>query len=94
MHGDRLIYPEIQQWTNSRNIVTENEIWLECESHRDQLWIFADDRSPQTEDKTLANQKFIFNILWNPRGFHYVMIMPLDSHLIQNGLWIRIVLFC
>jgi hypothetical protein len=22
------------------------------------------------------------------------MIMPLDSHLIQNGLWIRIVLFC
>jgi hypothetical protein len=56
--------------------VTGDESWFDYEYVRKRIWTGMDDNAPEVANRTIASQKTMLTVLWNPDGFHVAMILP------------------
>jgi histone-lysine N-methyltransferase SETMAR len=57
-------------------IVTLDEAWFYFPNHFDWIWLPHDKRPPSFPKKTIANQKLMIIVVWNPHGFHVRQFLP------------------
>jgi hypothetical protein len=57
-------------------IVTLNEIWFYFSNHFDRIWLPDDELPPSFRKQTIASQKLMITIIWNPREFHVMHALP------------------
>jgi hypothetical protein len=53
-------------------IITLNEAWFYFSNHFDQIWLPHDELSPSFPTQTVASQKLMITVVWNPHGFHVI----------------------
>jgi hypothetical protein len=56
--------------------MTGDESWFYHEYIRGRIWTAMDDNAPEVANRTIASQRSMSTILWNPDGFHVVTILP------------------
>jgi hypothetical protein len=64
---------------NWRHLDTGNEGWLYYEYVRDRIWAALDENTLKVDNRTIASMKTVLTVLWNPHGFHVVIILPPDE---------------
>jgi hypothetical protein len=55
-----------------KNIATLDEAWFYFSNHFDQIWLPYDEIPPSFPKQTIASQKSIITVVWNPHGFHVI----------------------
>jgi hypothetical protein len=64
---------EVQRDRAWHDIVTLDECRFCLSTDYQFVWLPRDEKFPKEND-TQFNRKFIFTIVWNPRGFHLVKV--------------------
>jgi hypothetical protein len=70
--------PKLRAYAHNgwHKIVTGGESWFYYEYVRERIWTAMDDNAPEVADRTIASQKSMSTISWNPDGFHIATILP------------------
>jgi histone-lysine N-methyltransferase SETMAR len=61
------------------DIVTLGESWFYLRTDYEFVWLPRDEKVPERERHTIQSKKFVFMIIWNPRGFHLIKILEKGS---------------
>jgi hypothetical protein len=75
----------VQEHNQRYNIVTGDESWFYFEYVRDRLWISPPDNTPDYPNRTIATEKHILTMFWNPDAFRVVRILSTRASL--NAVW-------
>jgi hypothetical protein len=59
-----------------KHIVTLDEAWFYFSNHFDRIWLPHDELPPSFPKQTIAGQKFMITIVWNPHGFQVIQSLP------------------
>jgi hypothetical protein len=57
-------------------IVTLDEAWFYFPNHFDRIWLSHDELPPFFLKQTIASQKLMITVVWNPHGFHVIQFLP------------------
>jgi hypothetical protein len=70
--------PKLRAYAHNgwHKIVTGDESWFYHEYVREGIWTAMDDNAPEVANRTIASQKSMSTVLWNPDGFQAVTILP------------------
>jgi hypothetical protein len=66
-----------------KSIVTPEEAWFYFSNHFDRIWLPHDGLPLSFLKQTIANQKLMITVVWNPHGFH--MIQSLSKGIKWTG---------
>jgi histone-lysine N-methyltransferase SETMAR len=67
--------PEVQRDRAWYDIVTLDESWFYLSTDYEFVWLPRDKKVPERERHTIQSKKFMFTIVWNPRGFHSIKVL-------------------
>jgi hypothetical protein len=73
---------QLNQWHST---VTGDESWFYSEYIRDRLWVSSLDNSPGYANGTIATEKHMLTVFWNPDGFQVVTILRTGASF--NSTW-------
>jgi hypothetical protein len=78
--------PKLKAYAHNdwHNIVTGDESWFDYEYVREHIWTRMDDNAPEVANRTIASQKSMLIVVWNPDGFHVVAILPVRHSFIHS----------
>jgi hypothetical protein len=57
-------------------IVTLDEAWSYFSNRFDRIWLLHDELPPSFPNQTIASQKLMIPVVWNPEGFHAMQSLP------------------
>jgi hypothetical protein len=57
-------------------VITPDESWFYLSTDHEQIWLRADQESPERPKHTIQDKKMMVTIAWNPLGFHLVEVPP------------------
>jgi hypothetical protein len=57
-------------------IVTLDEVWFYFLNHFDRIWVPDDELPPSFPKQTIAGQKLMIIVVWNPQGLHVIESLP------------------
>jgi histone-lysine N-methyltransferase SETMAR len=57
-------------------IVTLDELWLYLSTDHELIWLPHGEKVPERERHTVQSKKFMPTIVWNPRQFHLMNVLP------------------
>jgi hypothetical protein len=67
---------QVQEHDQWHNVITGDESWFYFEYVPDRLWISSLVNAPDVPNRTIATEKHIVTVFWNPDGFRVVTILP------------------
>jgi hypothetical protein len=70
---------------NWQILVTEDESWFYDDYVRDRIWTSQDENTPEIANRTTASGKSMLTALWNPNGYHVVIMLPPSASF--NASW-------
>jgi hypothetical protein len=57
-------------------LVTLDEAWFYFSRQREQIWLLDREDPPTIQRQTIRSPKTMLTVVWNPRGFHLISLLP------------------
>jgi hypothetical protein len=70
---------QVQGQNQWHNIVTGDESWFYFEYVWDRLWMSSLDNTADYPNRTIATEKHLLTVFWNPEEFQVVTILPIGA---------------
>jgi histone-lysine N-methyltransferase SETMAR len=58
------------------DIITLDESWFYLSMDHELIWLRHGEKMPERERHTVQSKKFMLTIVWNPRQFHLINVLP------------------
>jgi hypothetical protein len=66
---------EVQRDRGWHDIVTLGKSWFYLSTDYEIVWLPRDEKVPKKERHTIRSNKFMFTIVWSPRGVHFIRVL-------------------
>jgi hypothetical protein len=76
MSQDLLHVLRLAKYHARKYIIILDKSWFCFSNHLDRIWLPHDELPPSFSKQTIASQKLMITVIWNPHGFHVIQSLP------------------